>query len=405
MTRHKPLPQTESDILPCIIEYWKRDFSGISALELADVFSTPHEEVIKRLRILAKGNRIDLREARLGQPIRFHEVKTGGEVTIKVPADWKMVDTFVAFPKRYVLEEIFAKEGKDYGVFTNRLHKGDSQIKHYYFAQDVLDNYLKYPDRYHIWDDVVGGTILAKDDYYFSLPQDKRDIETFAQIRYGKRRLKGGSVAVAAIAKDLSDLPYKQQQYWASFEIDNPQFIEEDEEFEKYWCESFEASFLDHEDPLQHIYETVRNINNLIQTKLFQNDSENPCLQYPVVNTNWAYQNAHKELFKLFSPDSLDEDVLLELLKNRLGVSEKKLKGNKRQYKGNWALFKMLVEETPGASFEPLKRCYDARVKDAHKISVPCLPESDLTQKFRGDCLQILEMLKRLELHLKNILA
>jgi len=404
MTCHKPLPQTESDILRCIIEYWKRDFSGISALELADVFSTPHEEVIRRLRILANGGRIDLRRTRLGQPIRFHEVKTGGEVTIKVPADWKMVDTFVAFPKRYVLEEIFAKEGKDYGVFTNRLHKGDSQIKHYYFAQDVLDNYLKYPDRYHILDDVVGGQILTKNDYYFSVPEDKRDNETFAQIRYGKRRLKGGTIAIAVIVKDLSNLPYKQQQYWASFEINNPQFVEEDEEFGKYWRESFEASFLDHEDPLQQIYETLRDINELIGQKLFRNDSENPYLRYLVVNTNWAYQNAHKELFKLFSPDSLDKDVLLDLLKNRLAVREEELKGDIQPYKGKWDLFKVLIERIPGASFGPLRQCRDARVEDAHKVGKARLPNTDLAQKFRGDCLEILETFKRLELYLKNIL-
>jgi len=404
MTRHKPLPQTESDILRCIIKYWKRDFSGISALALADVFSTPHEEVIRRLRILANGDRIDLRRTRLGQPIRFHEVKTGGGVTIKVPADWKMVDTFVAFPKRYVLEEIFAKEGKDYGVFTNRLHKGDSQIKHYYFAQDVLDNYLKYPDRYHILDDVVGGKILTKDDYYFSLPEDKRDNETFAQIRYGKRRLKGETIAIAVIVKDLSDLPYKQQQYWASFEINNPQFVEEDEEFGKYWRESFEASFLDHEDPLQQIYETLRDINELIGQKLFRNDSENPYLRYPVVNTNWAYQNAHKELFKLFSPDSLDKDVLLDLLKNRLVVREEELKDSIQPYKGKWDLFKMLIEKIPGASFGPLRQCRDARVEDAHRVGKARLPNTDLAQEFRGDCLEILETFKHLELYLKNIL-
>jgi len=404
MTRHKRLPQTESDILRCIIEYWKRDFSGISVLALVDVFSTPHEEVIRRLRILANGDRIDLRRVRLGQPIRFHEVKTGGEVTIKVPADWKMVDTFVAFPKRYVLEEIFAKEGKDYGVFTNRLHKGDSQIKHYYFAQDVLDNYLKYPDRYHILDDVVGGQILTKDDYYFPVPEDKRDNETFAQIRYGKRRLKGGTIAIAVIVRDLSNLPYKQQQYWASFEINNPQFVEEDEEFGKYWRESFEASFLDHEDPLQQIYETLRDINELIGQKLFRNDSENPYLRYLVVNTNWAYQNAHKELFKLFSPDSLDKDVLLDLLKNRLAVREEELKGDIQPYRGKWDLFKMLIEKIPGASFGPLRQCRDARVEDAHKVGKVRLPNTDLAQKFRGDCLEILETFKRLELYLKNIL-
>lgn len=404
MSCYKSPQKNGSDTLRRIIDRWKQTFTGITALELADVFKLTHEEVIKGLEVLANANKIYLHRARLGQPTGFHEVKTDGEVMIKVPKNWEMVDTFVAFPKRQILEALFAKAGKDYGFFTNRLHKGDSQIKHYYFKQDVLDNYLKYPAHYDIWDDVVCGHILTKDAYYFSLPEDKRDNEAFTQIRYGKRRLKNGSIAIAAIAKDLSDLPYKQQQYWASFEIDNPQFVEEDEEFEKYWRESFEALFLDHEDPLQGIYQTVRNINELIGRKLFRNDSANPYLRYPVINTNSTYKNAHKELFKLFGPDSLDQDVLLDLLKNRLGVKEEKLKGDKQPYKGKWALFKMLVEKNSRASFEPLQRCRDARGEDAHKIIEACLTNIDLTQKFRDDCLEILETFKRLELHLKKIL-
>ena len=118
-----------------------------------------------------------------------------------------MVDTIIAFPERHVLAEVFEKAGKDYGVFTNRLHRGDNQIFLYFFRQDVLDKYLQYLDRYLIDDTIVGGHILTKDSYYFSLPENKRDKETFGHITYGKRRLKEGGIAIAAIAKDLSDLP------------------------------------------------------------------------------------------------------------------------------------------------------------------------------------------------------
>ena len=401
MKRDKAPARTRSYILNYIVEQWKQNFSGTSALELAEGFGLTHREAMKRLEALACGNKVYLRTAQLGEPIEFGELERDDGSIIAIPTNWRMVDTFVAFPKRHVLEKAFAEEDKDYGVFTNRLHQGDSQLSHYYFRQDVLDGYLSYPDRYHIHDDVVDGQILTKDAYYFSLAEDRRGSETFAQIRYGKRRLKQGNVAIAAIAKDLSGLPYQQQQYWASFEIKNPQFAEEDEEYEKYWLQSFEAQFVNHKDPLQEVYGVLGSINDLVGDKLFCCTSENPHLRYPVKNTNEAYQNAHKELYKLLGSGSLKQEVLLDVLR-QLGATEEQLKGDKRQWKGNWDLFGVLVEKVPGASFAPLQRCSKARHQDAHVIGTPGFPDVDLTQKFRVDCMEILETLKRLEFYLKG---
>ena len=95
--------------------------------------------------------------------------------------------------------------------------------------------------------------------------------------------------------------------------------------------------------------------------------------------------------------------MLLDVLR-QLGVTEEQLKGDKGQWKGNWALFRALVEKVPGASFAQLQRCSKARHEDAHKIGTPVLSDIDLTQKFRVDCIEILEMLKRLEFYLKGLL-
>lgn len=290
------------------------------------------------------------------------------------------------------------------GIYANRLHKGDSPIESYYFDQEVLQRYFNHPEQYSIEDGMTGGSILTKDEYYFSLPEESRDIKTFAQIRYGKRRLKDGSIVVTVIAIDLARLPYKEQQYWTSYEIKNPQFAEKDEAFEAYFRSQFLAEFVSYEDPLYQIYGIVKDINDIFirleGAKLFKNDRENPYLRYPITNTLKAYQEAHKELFKLIGSDALDKDVLFRLLKNRLGIKEKVLKNSEGKIKGSWALLKVLIEKTPGATFDPLKECQEARVKDAHIIEKARLPNMDFRQKFQDDCRRILGTLSRLKLFL-----
>ena len=112
----------------------KPSFVGTSALELADSFSLTYGEVTGRLEILVSRGTVYLRSARLGQPTEFRELKLENEKIIRFPTNWEMVDTVIAFPERHVLVQVFKEEGKDYGIFTNRLHMGDSQLSHYFFS-------------------------------------------------------------------------------------------------------------------------------------------------------------------------------------------------------------------------------------------------------------------------------
>lgn len=395
-------------VLKYVVERWKQSFVGTSALELADSISLTYGEVTRRLEILVSRGTVYLRSARLGQPTEFRELKLENGKIIRFPANWEMVDTVIAFPERHVLVEVFKEEGKDYGVFTNRLHRGDSQLSHCFFRQDVLDKYLQYPDRYLISDTIVSGYILTKDAYYFSLPEDKRDKETFAEIRYGKRKLKEGGITIAAIAIDLSGLPYQEQQYWASHEIEEGiEFVQKDPEFEKYYRMMFEGEWVSYEDPLQEIRNVVECINNLIDRsvcgKLFRNTSENPHLRYIVRNTVKAYQDVHKELYKLLGADSLDKNVLQALLK-KLGAKEEELRDQNGKEKKALGLFKLFVINFCNADFAAIKRCFDARVADAHIIETINLPKDDLTWRFRIDCGEILKTLKRIESYLKKSL-
>ena len=384
------------NILKQIIEHWKKEFTGTSALEIAEAFKIPHNRAKEYFQKLVAQELISIQEAKLGQPIKFKKIKMGN-VNIKMPEDWEMVDTLIAFPKRRVLEEVFTKECKDYGVYTNRLHRGDSQIKHYFFKYEVLDKYFKYPERYHINDDIIGGYILTKDEYYFSLPESTRDEKTFAKIEYGKRKLQDSRIVIAVIVSDLSSLPEKEQHYWLSFEIENPKFAKGDTEFEKYWRENFEAEFLDHEDLLNEILTTVKNINRISDQKIFKKDSGNSYLRYPVVNNREAYRNAHKELFKIIGRDSLNKEEIKKILKEYLNIPEKDVQDKQGKEKGQWALFKMLAEKV-GISLDPFNQCHDARTETSHFVNEARLEKIDFIQQFRSDCAGILEGLKKIEL-------
>jgi hypothetical protein len=387
----------DCEILEYLVEGWKQHFGGTSALVLANAFNLTHEKIIVTIKALADNGLVHFRWAPITQMVIGMDGKT--EVRDEI-------NTIFAFPARTVLEKTFEEEGKDYGSFTNRLHKGDSPIGNYYFRLDVLDKYLRYPDRYHVNSTIIGGSILCTDAYYLSLPEDRREQETVAQIRYGKRKLKSGSIAIAALAKDLSDLPMQEQSYWESYECKTePDFAEDDYEFEQYKRQMFGGQWGDYEDPIQGIRDSVDRINclteKLVGAKLFKNISENPYLQYLVINNNGAYQNAHRELYKLLGADSLDKKVLIGLLE-RVGAKGKEpVKKNGKK----WVLFNTLVMKFPDTDFKSFQICFDARVKDAHKIGTRNLSDTDLVQEFRKDCEEILVSLKKLESNLNSLLT
>ncbi len=123
------------NLLAIIVEKWKTGFKGISALEIRDILGISHEDAIARLRALKADGAIALRECRLGEPSKFNEMSTAG-VSIKVPSEWEMVDTLMAFPSPAVLDDAFHKDRVDDGeliggegeVHGSGLEKWSSQV-------------------------------------------------------------------------------------------------------------------------------------------------------------------------------------------------------------------------------------------------------------------------------------
>jgi hypothetical protein len=291
------------------------------------------------------------------------------------------------------------------GPFRDRLESGGHPYRLAFFDVQVLAKYRDQQEKYDFEDDAVGGWLATKDEYYFSLPEDTRDDETFAQVRYGRRQLATGAAAIAAVLRDLANLPYKEQSYWHSHELRQPLFAEDDPSFHKFQRENYGGEFVDHQDPIDMIYQTIEGINSLFAPEaLFLVDIPNPYLQYPVINTRRAYNDAHKELCKVIGLDwhkKLNAS-LLERLLMQLG---RPIGTHGRE--GSWSKLKRLVaallpQEHDGV-LSPLEKCRTARQQASHVVEQPQLTAADFREGFRADCAEVADSLAAVRAALERI--
>jgi hypothetical protein len=123
------------------------------------------------------------------------------------------------------------------------MHLGDSQIQLCYFKREVLDRYLKDPEKYEVDDDATGGDVRMTSKYFMSLSDEEQDTFGFASVRYGNMKLADGTEAIGAIAKDLEDLPKADQRHWAAHEIEDPVPSADNKSWRDFISESFEANW------------------------------------------------------------------------------------------------------------------------------------------------------------------
>src|SRR5258708_14391026 len=86
-----------ADLLLLVVDRWKKDFKGISALEIADMLDISNEDAMARLRVLEAEGTVRLRPCKLGQGIKFSDLATSDAV-VKIATEFEMVDTLMAFP-------------------------------------------------------------------------------------------------------------------------------------------------------------------------------------------------------------------------------------------------------------------------------------------------------------------
>jgi hypothetical protein len=382
-------------ILTFIVQHWKGNFTGVSALQISDAFQISHEDALAHLRNLETEAALSLRATQLGVGDTYIDTPLADDDVFRLPLTYKMVGTVIAFPSRSILQAVFKKEGKDFGVFTNRLHQGDSQMTYYYFKSEVLDRYFRERHKYNIEDDDIGGSVGTKDAYYFSLAEDTRDEETFGDVRYGRVKLRSGEDAIAVIVKDLDQLPKREQHYWAAFEIPADQIQDSTGSFEKHLRESFEGDWdVEHIDVIADLKALLTALNQLVNDTLFSH-TENPNLALLTTNTENAYIAGHKELYKLIGADNLNRDALKKLLVlSGLQDIEFVHKESGRP-RGKWDLFKTLFNLL-SLAFESLQHVANMRQKDSHKITAQSIPEAYYPDLFKSDIQAAVTALKEL---------
>ena len=376
------------DLLSLIVKRWKTGFKGVSASEVAGVLGISHDDALSQLRAIAAKGLIVVREYQDSEPVKFNDVKTGS-VTIRIVEESRSRASLMAFPSNPVLAEVFYTDRIDYGVFTNRLHMGASQVQHYYFKRDVLDKYMKHRDRYAVREDATGGGVSMTTEYFMSIPET----DTFASVRFGKMNLADGTEAIGAIAKDLDYLPKSEQHHWAAHEIESPVLSKDDKSWADYISESFEANWdADHTDYIKVLSELLDELNKR-HGQIFSKTSH-PGLHVPVLNTHGEYIAAHKELYKLVGADNLVDEILKTLLRSA-GCQEKDFEHDSGRPKGKWALMKLLADRR-GLDWAPFEAVATNRQDDSHGIRERAPSGDYYPVRFREDLKKLIVELQKL---------
>lgn len=306
------------DILEYIILYWYRNFEGINGIEIAQKFNIPHSEslnILDELEKLGKGK--VKRDVELYTMI-YNIKNTNNKI------DFEKKVTSIFFPSSEILTNYFHDHEyskKNIPIYTARLYKGGSQLQTCYFNNEVLQRYIAHPEYFDIENMTSGGHIQLNPQYIKGLSKEELDKIEFPLIRFGKRKLSTGSVSIAVILIDLSKLSEKEQHYWYSHELENPEFSKNDKDYNNFLGRNFLGQFLDDDDPLKNVKAEIKRINNLVGGKGLFTIQENYYLTYPVINTLKGFCESCNELYKLIGPDSLNSDKLELLLQEHFKFS------------------------------------------------------------------------------------
>lgn len=113
-------------------------------------------------------------------------------------------------------------------------------------------------------------------------------------------------------------------------------------------------------------------------------------------------------MYKLIGPDSLNKDLIKDILLENLEKKDDDLIHRKSQReKGTNELFKMIFEDIGIENRELIKNAWNkvkiSRVESSHKITLPTIQEKDYIQQFREDCEILLKAFEIIEKELSMI--
>lgn len=283
------LTDQEKKVLRFCSKKWFKNPAGISALDLDREFGFSNKEAMILFESLVEKGMGTINANVVLYQISFSVGKKFP------PSDGKEVVTHIFFPSKEVLSQYYYKSDlskQDIPEYSKRLHLGAHQIGLVFFSEEVLRKYFDHPERYKIEDTLAGGNLTTN-------WENEDEAEEYLHVRYGKKLINGGKVAVTAIYKDLAMMSPNEQKYWSSFEI--KEFVSDpgDENFRRFMLRTYEGEFVDFPDPIAELSKSIQCMNaNLGGEPIFLKTS-NMHLRPPVENTRKAYCDSCSELYKL----------------------------------------------------------------------------------------------------------
>jgi len=388
-------------ILKYALDHWHNNFTGISAVSIADKLGFPHSEVLKVFDDFESNSLGNLK-----RDVELYQLMLSPD---RPELNTELVVTSIFFPSMKLLEESFYQKNlhkKNLPEYKIRLHKGYSQMHFLYFKLNVLKKYIDNQERYNVSDSVSGGTVSLSHEYIEQLSKEEIDNMDFGVVRFGKRVVADGNITVVAILSDLAGLSDSEQSYWHSYEMEEQEFAKIDPDFSDFFRVNFLGEWNEYDDPIRKCLEDLEMINSLFgDSKLFLKD-QNLYLSYPVVNTNKDFCDSCSELYKLIGPDNIKGKLLQEILMVSFGlVKEDFIHSESGRPLSKLDLLKLVAEKI-GTTGLPIiiDEVKEHRISADHKILSPKMVDVNYITKFRKICTKLHYELKNFADELKKII-
>ena len=382
------LPNAQAEqVLSATVSGWFRSFCGTSALDVARELALDHGLVLTTFEELA-----DAGYGTMNMNVKLYQFKFDLD-NPGVDFDPEPVTTHIFFPSTEALKRAYflsdlAKQGLP--EFTERMHLGAHQIGLAYFSEEVLSRYLDHPEMDETNDSLAGGEISSLSN----APDDR-----YLYVRYGKRRLRSGHVAVTAIYKDLSDMRAPEQRYWHAHELESPEFEKSDTHFRTFISRTYDGEFVDYHDPFSALLTAVEQVNAAAGSTPFFKRLENRHLRMPVEQTYKSYCDAASELYKVLGPDNVDQPKLKSALVSNFSVSGADLThAETGRPLSTLQLFELIEKKigAPGVYTACLRKLAKLRIDADHKILEPRSSEQSYSTQFADMCGEITHALGEL---------
>ena len=208
-------------------------------------------------------------------------------------------------------------------------------------------------------------------------------------VRYGKRRLKSGHIAVTAIYKDLSDMGKSEQRYWHSHELDVVDPDKSDPHFQNFLARTYEGEFVDFEDPITRLREAIVAVNTAVAPSALFAKVKNVHLRLPVEQTYKSYCDAASELYKIVGPDNLAQAALKAILNSDFSVAvDAFVHSETKRPLSTLQLLERLELELKRTCLitDPLRALSKLRIAADHKVLEPEPTGKSYSREFANIC-------------------